>query len=45
MKEMTNEDVAMVEGGLLQFLAPAMGAYFLAGYNIGKDLAARDNAR
>lgn len=45
MREITLEEAAEVNGGIGLVIAGILGAGFVFGYGVGKDLAERENAR
>lgn len=44
MKEISHEEVKLVSGGVAVVVAGMVGAFFVFGYGVGKDLAERENA-
>lgn len=45
MRELTDAEASNVEGGNILVVAGMIGAMFYFGYEAGKDMAERDNAR
>lgn len=45
MRELTMNELDHVDGGINPLVAGLVGAAFAFGYQVGKDMAERDNAR